>query len=84
MVHYNRLRPYSLPVTHSQPLSDVHSQPSVSMESGVSGGARLTSPQTGLSALSDSQCSGESFGPSVSRTGRACRPPGHLRDFVMF
>uniref|UniRef100_A0A3Q3K986 Integrase catalytic domain-containing protein n=1 Tax=Monopterus albus TaxID=43700 RepID=A0A3Q3K986_MONAL len=84
VVHYDRLRPYLLPVTHSQPLSDVHSQLSVSMESGVSGGAGLASPQTGLSALSDSRCSGESFGPSVSRTGRACKHPGHLRDFVMF
>ncbi len=45
----------------------------------VSGGAKFVSPQ---STLSDSRCSVKE--PSVSKTGRVRRPPGHLKDFVLY
>lgn len=48
------------------------------MESGVSGGEVCVPPQMDLSVLSDSMCSIKGSMPDMSRTGRVCRPPGHL------
>ncbi|KAL0151981.1 hypothetical protein M9458_052699 [Cirrhinus mrigala] len=89
VVHYNRVRPYTLPVSalsQTQTLSNApYSQPeSLPLESDVSGGAECVSPQKELSALSDSQCSVKGAEPSVSKTGRVRRPPGLLKDFVLY
>lgn len=89
VVHYNRVRPYTLPVSlvsQNQTLSNVpDSQPeSLSLESGVSGGEECVSPQKDLSALSESPCSVKGPEPYMSRTGRVHRPPGHLKDFVLY
>ncbi len=78
VVHYNRLRPYTLTVSsmsQNQTRSDVpDSQPQ----------AKLVSPQKDQSTLSDLQCSVKESEPSVSKTGRVRRPPGHLKDFVLY
>ncbi len=89
VVHYNRLRPYTLPVSsmsQNQTLSDVpDSQPeSIPLGSEDSDGAKLVSPQKDQSTLSDLQCSVKESEPSVSKTGRVRRPPGHLKDFVLY
>ncbi len=73
-------------MSQNQTLSDVpDSQPeSIPLGSEVSDGAKLVSPQKDQSTLSDLQCSVKESEPSVSKTGRVRRPPGHLKDFVLY
>lgn len=89
VVHYNRLRPYTLPVSplpQNRTLSNAQdSQPeSLSLESGVSGGEVCVPPQEDLSVLSDPPCSVKGSVPDMSRTVRVRRPPSHLNDFVLY
>uniref|UniRef100_A0A8C2IA21 Gypsy retrotransposon integrase-like protein 1 n=1 Tax=Cyprinus carpio TaxID=7962 RepID=A0A8C2IA21_CYPCA len=86
VVHYNRLRPYTLPVptlSSDERLSVVpHFLPySPYKESDMLGGLQHSKLQKNLSEALEGpdQCI-----PGVSRAGRRLKPPGCLKDFVLF
>lgn len=89
VVHYNRLRPYTLPVSSMSPTRSLSPVPdlrhvSIPLGSRVSREAQSAFPQTDTTSVSDLQCSVKESGPSVSGTGRIRQLPGHLKEYVLY
>lgn len=86
VVHYNRLRPYTLPVPTlssterlslvPDSLSDSHSK-----EPDILGGVKCSSPQKDLGEVLEGP---DKLTPVMSRAGRRLKPPGGLKDFVLY
>lgn len=89
VVHYDRLRPYTLPIpslSQNQTLENVFDSfpTSSSPEVDMPGREECVFPQSDLSVLPDKQCFDNKPEPNVSRTGRLLKPPVHLKNFVMY
>jgi len=86
VVHYNRLRPYTLPFptpSSTEKLSVVpDSLPdSPPTEPEILGGVKCSSPREDLGEVLQGP---EKLIPVMSRAGRRLKPPGFLKDFVRY
>jgi hypothetical protein len=86
VVHYNRLRPYTLPVStlsSTERLSVVpdYLPDSPSKEAEILGGVKCSSPQEDLGEVLEGP---DKLISVMSRAGRRLKPPGYLKDFVLY
>jgi len=88
VVHYERLRPYTLAVLLPRPGIAPSPSPSPGPSSSsvpCSPGTEFSGPdQDGLSEVARGPCSTGVPATVRSRRGRALRPSGHLDGFVMY